>query len=649
MKRLKKCILLLFLFIIPNLYAQLNNFIIGCYSYKNYEYNSNIISNSIAPWDINLSSFLQTIKNYNFNTMYFETNETGFRQVSLDMLNEASTVGLRSLFQTKPLYSCKDNQNSQLPFNLQDANITLDLYDNANLLGYNIIDEPSTSDLYSIPNYANVIKEHNNSLLRWVNLRCIWDEFGTDNNYRNNYLQKYIDTSKPNILSFDQYPLEHVSGNLKHTNFFKALYDMALKSVENSVPFIFVTTPLDNIESATTVTNVTNYTYLSAKSIAKFNYTIYAALAYGAKGIAYGPGFEWVELNGYPFKLHYDLGTLDSLKLLHGKLTSSSISNELLSLNFASAYHKSFVNTIGATNTSGSILNEQIHDFCSWNNLGDDKYAQQVFEYPSTPYDIITGSDAYYDPLVISFLTNNQGKVYFWLFNKSLSNSLNFYMVGKANVVGFRDVLNDITYQTTRPYIELAPGEAKLFTTTSSTINPINYTINNNKVYDGVNSISGEDHFYPFESANQITLNNVTFASNSTKSFMANQIVINPGVAINQGSTVRLSAYKDCNTFSTTSAPSEVPHKKGVDNQKILLVEPQLYPNPTHDNFMVNTNLEENEKINIAIYDNMGKSIKVVQSVSQETSISLQNQPAGIYLVRFTRKDKTYNYKVVKL
>lgn len=63
---------------------------------------------------------------------------------------------------------------------------------------------------------------------------------------------------------------------------------------------------------------------------------------------------------------------------------------------------------------------------------------------------------------------------------------------------------------------------------------------------------------------------------------------------------------------------------------------------------MVKTTLSEEEDMEIRVYDNVGRLVKVEKTVSNETNISLRNEPAGIYFVHFTLKNKTYNYKVVK-
>ncbi|HET7733472.1 MAG TPA: T9SS type A sorting domain-containing protein [Paludibacter sp.] len=89
--------------------------------------------------------------------------------------------------------------------------------------------------------------------------------------------------------------------------------------------------------------------------------------------------------------------------------------------------------------------------------------------------------------------------------------------------------------------------------------------------------------------------------------------------------------------------------KGEVYTEQRVLAEPKVYPNPTRDNFIVKTSLKENEEIEIRVYDNVGRIVNVTKGVNEETNISLGNQPACIYYVRFLQNEKTYSYKVVKL
>jgi len=648
MGQLKKYLLVVLLFIIPEIHAQLNEFMIMWYQ------NEASNNNSSAPWKTGYSPFLSTMKTtYNFNTVYFEyqVNQT---PINSDLIPIANTNGLKSIIRSEPLHSWVANLNDPTNFNKHNADSAFGKYNLNGIIGYNIIDEPfeissyysgdskNTNKIEYILDYANVIRDSNQFLLRWSNLLCAY-AYSKDKIYRQEYLQKYIDITKPNILSFDEYPLAYKVDSFKHIIFFKTLYDFAIKSVENSIPFIYVLTPYKYISDYDGSVSPEDLT-IPAISKSEFSYVIYAALAYGAKGLAYWPGFEWVKNNNNDIlKLKYDTVALDYIKSLHGKLLTSS--DELLSLNFASAYHTSKISTIG------SPYNEEIHDFCLWENFKNDKYAKLIFDIDNPVYEVVTtdtGTDYQNTPseLAITFLTNSSGKIYYWLFNKSLTRPMTLDLVVFSEIM---DVLNNNqiveTGENGLPEIMLNPGEAKLFTA-NSTPEP--------QTYIEKGDITYQANFYPFELAGQINLGGYTygkvnFEDESTKSFMAHNIVILPGVAIKQGSTVRLSAYKDCNTIHTTSAPSAAPRKKDVVTEQTPMVEPKVYPNPTRDNFLIKTSLKENEEIEVRVYDNVGRIIKVTKVLSEETIISLQNEPTGIFFVRFTQNDKIYSYKIVKL
>lgn len=661
MKRFKKYIFILSLLIVSKLHAQLNEFMIQWYFYED-EF-IQIPTNPNIPWKTNYIGFLNEMKSYNFNTVFFENTKNEF---NTNKITDAKNNGLKVMLNMYSSIKPTETYNQTIVLNTLNDNNNHD-----NIVGYSIMDEPwinnsgwfdwininkcSNCKDYVIDNIskiANEIKTKDDYLLRWCNF---YPSLTYSNNtpayyYKEGYVQEYINRTKPNILSFDEYPIAFNFDNPNFYTFFQTLYILGTKSVENSIPFFYVLTPFHNKSNFTYIkTNLPSDNYFPAKSISEFNYVIYAALAYGAKGIAYWPGFKWVvagvkdsegeDINYlYHFKLNYQTSTTDYLTVLHGKLLAHS--DELLSLNFASAYHKDSVSTIDPTKI------EIMPKFCSWENFKKDKYAQQIFYDTNYPiYNPATGIIP--QELAITFLTNKDGKIYFWLFNKSLTSTINFNIAHYDDGGGLRDVLNNqiVPFYT---QVALNAGEGKLFTLNTLSSTQINYTLSNLPPY--------ESKFYPFESANQIsigiqnaTTTNVTFQPGANKSFMAKNIIINSGVRIESGSTVRLNAYTNSNNL-IGSGPSFVSKHNLIDkpNEK-LFIEPYVYPNPTKDNFLVKTTLSENERIEVLVYDNMGRNIKTVETSSENTFISLQNESAGVYFVRFKQNNQIYNFKIIKL
>ena len=81
-----------------------------------------------------------------------------------------------------------------------------------------------------------------------------------------------------------------------------------------------------------------------------------------------------------------------------------------------------------------------------------------------------------------------------------------------------------------------------------------------------------------------------------------------------------------------------------VEDDKQQLVE--IYPNPSHDVFNINTNGLEGSIL--FIYNTSGSLVSSYSIIGSESSINLQEYPSGLYLLRFTKNDKLYTFKIVK-
>ncbi|WP_296144602.1 chondroitinase-B domain-containing protein [uncultured Flavobacterium sp.] len=92
-------------------------------------------------------------------------------------------------------------------------------------------------------------------------------------------------------------------------------------------------------------------------------------------------------------------------------------------------------------------------------------------------------------------------------------------------------------------------------------------------------------------------------------------------------------------------APEEMP--LSVITSKVPAIV--LYPNPTKGNFELALPNSESE-LNVEVYNIHGQLILngTHQVVSGKIALSLENQPAGMYIVRINSGGKTENYKVVK-
>jgi len=309
------------------------------------------------------------------------------------------------------------------------------------LLGFHIMDEPLTyDDLSYIPPHANDIKVFNSNLIRWVNFPFACPNTLNHANY-GQFIQDYINMAQPNILSFDYYPImdnpyiNTIWGNA----LFYHLDTFARKSVTNNIPFVYVLSslrcnpppsggcvyePLPNLVNAT-------------------SYCMYAGLFYGAKGFVHWNSSRYV--NDYRFSTEYR----EFVKTIHKKILDNE--TVLLSLSFRSAYHKTFKSTIGPGNDS-------IPSYSAWSYFSRDVYAKTIFNV-SNPLIAMSGSTI--DSLAVSFLTDNNGGLYFWVFNKSLVASEDIKL--NLNNGGVVDVLDANQCLSTDAVIHLEPAEAKLF------------------------------------------------------------------------------------------------------------------------------------------------------------------------------------------
>lgn len=422
---IKYYLLLVVLFNLPDMYGQLNEFMISSYHYEGEN-----------PGRNRMIFFTELKNKYNFNTIYFSFPSVNY--LYDDMYKDVKESGLKTILTTHYLHSRYGSYNKDA------AESELRKYSTSayNVIGYNFIDEPPIDELNNIPQYSELVRNYNDRLLRFVTFYP--STAYTDDVYREEYMQKHINISKPNLLAFDHYPIFWPS-----YDYFISLYDHALKSVENSIPFIYIVTPL-LCNEAYEDTNPNNIYY--PKTLNQFRYVIFAALSYGAKGISYWPGFEWAYSKAGMRLLDYEPGVKEQLSALHRKLIDNS--DELLSLNFTSAYHKSNKSTIDST----GVKFESIHPFCGWDHFLTDGFAQKVFYHLSTSIiEVLTGNIP--EELAITFHTNKSEKVYFWLFNKSLNRELDL----KLNLIySIEDIFNgDIVDD--QETVHLLPGEAKLF------------------------------------------------------------------------------------------------------------------------------------------------------------------------------------------
>jgi Secretion system C-terminal sorting domain len=635
--------LICFLFVSAYGYGQLNQFLIGSYWYENVVDTRTEVQPVEFSTSANRNAYFKNLVNHGINTLL----ECKYSTHSF----EAETVlGLNVI----PEDENNISDSNRMGFALTDE-------PTPDYPGYTfqLDDKPTISSL--IP-FANNVRNQNPSLLIWNNLLPSWawaDKFKQfDFVYNEYYIQDYINKLHPNVLSFDDYPVWYK--NETPNTFFISLYGMGSKSVINSIPFFYVMTPMRNFNGGDWLNNET-------ESYSEFKYCIYTALAYGAKGIGYWPGFDWVWDHGVakqsPAK--YSLETLNILDFQHQKFTVNS--NLLLNMNFASAYHFNDISTI--TRPKAPFVGQQgwtyeniylcenessaglksLQSTCHLPGVGiaNDYFAKYVFSDPANAIQSLSGDKNY----MISFMTDNNNNIYFWVVYKVVNGiNDNFQLKLNDATVTVTPMMGDYgggEYSSTKSFF-IGCGEGKLFKVNKKDPNKlINITLTNETYQSGV--------IYPLVTADNLTINNTTFQTGSYSSFMAHDIHLGKGTHLMAGSHVHLKKYTDSNTIPSGVAKVGKQSVEDGESGEIKKKEEaasntvSVFPNPTHSDFKVAMTLQEGESTVISVYDSMGKLVKTQVAAGAETTISIADFPAGVYVVRFNADGKEHHYKVVKM
>jgi len=300
------------------------------------------------------------------------------------------------------------------------------------LWGFFIMDEPYNQSYfpYILP-HANDIRTFNSNLLRFVNLppKCC----GMNYSGYEQFIQDYINATQPQMLSFDHYPIMDTLKPDWYNGLFYDLDIMSRKSAENKIPFMYILSSLGRNK---------NMTWLIYNEYVT-SYFVYAGLFYGAKGLTYWNSYY--HISNFP-PIHKEF-----IKKVNKKIIDSE--NLLLSLEFKSAYHKNVMSTIRPGIDS-------IPSHAKWLNFSSDVWANQIFN-TSNPFTTLNGSSI--DSLAVSFMTDNFGNSFFWIFNKSLS-STEIIKLNLVNGSGVVDILSgNYCLLSDSTYFQFEPAEAKLF------------------------------------------------------------------------------------------------------------------------------------------------------------------------------------------
>jgi hypothetical protein len=160
-----------------------------------------------------------------------------------------------------------------------------------------------------------------------------------------------------------------------------------------------------------------------------------------------------------------------------------------------------------------------------------------------------------------------------------------------------------------------------------------------------------------FDSASIVMayVNDVTISNDTVYllwNFITNNgdtIMLNANYYFTQNGVYTISISGNCNGQKTDSDfffdLIEINHvSTGIENQKLSLLEFDIYPNPTSDFLTI---LSDQLTINkITIIDISGKALKIISTDSNV--IDITELPSGIYFIKIIAKDKTITKKFVK-
>ena len=198
-------------------------------------------------------------------------------------------------------------------------------------------------------------------------------------------------------------------------------------------------------------------------------YVVNSGLVYGAKGINY-----WH--SGDCYNTWADLS--DDSKNAIKKINKTILDNEdvFLSLHYANSYHVTNFSTF----RSCATCVEYIPFHMQWHNFFNDPYSSEIFNI-NNPIYAMNGSSM--DSLVVSFMYDDNGGKYFWVFNKSLRSAEDIVLNlnNSCSIAGI--MTQDKCTQNGSVAVNLQPGEAKLFRTF---IGNQSDTIKDNVVWDNI-------------------------------------------------------------------------------------------------------------------------------------------------------------------
>lgn len=621
--KLKKLnILILLFFYSINSHCQLKEFLVATRSYYG--------PNSIEYLQKSINFGANTIVSAGCTVPEYNINEDSYTKT---LLNNASSLNLKVILNVNQLFASTIVKDRDYTYDENKIMAELQFYQKyPALAGYYLSDDPILEEFETEGKVASLIDSFNPNIIHFGALLDNSSEvIGKDYQGKwpsyeqySKYIQDYIDIVHPKVFEFYSYPIPN-----KYPRFFENLDVVAIKSAINNIPFIFCTTHYSGIPLEWKAENP-----YESITLPQFRFLLFSSLVYGSKGIDYWQmdwtsGFkEYVKKNDM-FELIPN-ETQNFLYGLHTKLRNNS--STLLNLRFRGAYHVK--STATTDDTYGRI--DVIPNHSLWENFKNDNFAKEIFN-------VVKPIEGNSDDIVISFLVDNFGKRYFWVFNKSVNLSTNIKLNFK-NYFSLIDVLENTSLNNSNSLnITLATGEAKLYAVDNAVPNVL--YINGPKTFD-----SNIGNIY----ASQISIKGpeVKYVTGAEVNYRAEKSVISPGVQILKGSSVSFKRLIIVNNQNIELRQSKQP-KESVVNHSSEKDENQPFdfmvlPNPSKGLLELSFVKNDSQKIDVQIIDFSGKTIVNQNTNLNKITIDITAQPSGIYFIKATFNKNVVVKKIIK-
>ena len=356
---------------------------------------------------------------------------------STEFITNAKHLGLNIILDCPEIRINKNGVNSLSEYNILSA---INYYNFSNVIGWNIVDEPSIDIFNDIENRKSIISNHCNKF-SFVNL---FPNYACSNQLSNSsvsykdYIHIFCQNIKPEILSIDHYIVEYGD-----TTYYSNLQILSDEANALNIPYFSMFSPLKKYPPNAL-----------GKNISEFNYAIFSNLLYGSKGLfcwareAFAPNTTYYLPENFWDK-YVSNDTKKYLKNLFYNLRENS--NTLFNLKLLKVFHYSKYTGIGDN------YENDLPATSRWVNI----YFNDIFKKYISAIQPCYQSTLKY--VAISFLEDNAKNEYFWIMNKNINNSVNIFMQLKKKCSIYNVLEKRLYPKVENIYITLEPGEGKLF------------------------------------------------------------------------------------------------------------------------------------------------------------------------------------------